>query len=204
MKKTAIIVVLTGMFVWAIYDLVISSDDSSTADDSNFTSVEEDTQTNDTTEEEGDAPEESGNPDTVGLQKGNIAPDFELTTLDGEQVSLSDYRGQRVVLNFWASWCPPCKAEVPDLQKFHENKDVEILAVNLTKTETRRSDVTDFVDEYGMTFPVLMDETSDVAKNYQIQPIPTSYFINSKGRIQYKRIGAMNYETMVQEFEKMK
>ncbi|WP_267902154.1 TlpA family protein disulfide reductase [Lentibacillus cibarius] len=55
-----------------------------------------------------------------------------------------------------------------------------------------------------MTFPVLMDETSDVAKNYQIQPIPTSYFINSKGRIQNKRIGAMNYETMVQEFEKMK
>ncbi|TMN22745.1 peroxiredoxin family protein [Lentibacillus cibarius] len=204
MKKTAIIVVLTGMFVWAVYDLVISSDDSSTADDSSFTSVEEGTQTNDTTEEEGDAPEDSGNSDTVGLQNGNIAPDFELKTLEGEQVLLSDYRGQRVVLNFWASWCPPCQAEVPDLQKFYENKDVEILAVNLTKTETRRSDVTDFVDEYGMTFPILMDETSDVAKNYQIQPIPTSYFINSKGRIQYKRIGAMNYETMVQEFEKMK
>ncbi|WP_267902155.1 peroxiredoxin family protein [Lentibacillus cibarius] len=92
----------------------------------------------------GDAPDDSGNSDTVGLQKGNIAPDFELTTLEGEQVSLSDYRGQRVVLNFWASWCPPCKAEVPDLQKFYENKDVEILAVNLTKTETRRSDCNGF------------------------------------------------------------
>ncbi|ALX49020.1 redoxin domain-containing protein [Lentibacillus amyloliquefaciens] len=222
MKKIAVIVVLTGMFAWAVYDLAISSDntetaqDTQTAEESEFT-VEEGSLNKD---EDGgtanDESSESGNPedstddsgenadsDTVGLEVGNIAPDFQLETLDGEQVALSDYRGRRVMVNFWATWCPPCRAEMPDMQSFYEDKDVEILAINLTGTESSREGVTDFTNEFGLTFPILMDEDTQVANEYQIQPIPSSFMIDSNGRIQYKALGAMNYEMMVQQFEMM-
>src|SRR5699024_3157736 len=122
---------------------------------------------------------------------------------EGEQVALSDYRGQRVMVNFWATWCPPCRAEMPDMQKFYENKDVAILAINLTETESSRDAVTEFVESYELTFPILMDTNVEVANTYQIQPIPSSFMIDSNGSIQFKAFGAMNYELMVQEFEKM-
>ncbi|GAB3047134.1 hypothetical protein GCM10027286_07230 [Virgibacillus ainsalahensis] len=73
--------------------------------------------------------------DEVGISVGQIAPDFNLKTLEGKTVRLSDYRGERVIVNFWVTWCPPCRAEIPDFQKLYKNKDVEILAVNLTSTE---------------------------------------------------------------------
>ncbi|SFE28801.1 Peroxiredoxin [Lentibacillus persicus] len=207
MKKIAIIVVLTGMLAWSVYDLVGSSDNQETAneaekaEESSF-SVEEGS-----VEEGGGTPSESAedspDSDSVGLDVGNIAPDFQLETLNGEQVALSDYRGQRVMVNFWATWCPPCRAEMPDMQSFYENKNVEILAINLTGTESSREGVSDFTDEFGLTFPILMDENTQVANDYQIQPIPSSFMIDSNGRIQFKALGAMNYEMMVQEFEMM-
>ena len=138
-----------------------------------------------------------------GLDVGNLAPDFELTTLDGETVKLSDYRGNRVMINFWATWCPPCRAEMPDMQKLYENKDVEILAVNLTHTETNADDVDDFRGEYNLTFPILMDKTMEVSTDYQIRPIPTSFMVDSRGVIQYKAFGALNYDLMATELEKM-
>lgn len=76
--------------------------------------------------------------------------------------------------------------------------------MNLTSSESSRSDVPNFVDEFDLTFPILMDENNNAGTTYQIQPIPSSYMIDSEGRIQYKALGAMNYERMVQEFEKMK
>lgn len=180
-KRTMIVVVLIGMFGWAVYDFVIKSDDTATGEDT----------------------EESEEEVAEGLEVGNLAPDFELETLDGETVKLSDFRGERVMVNFWATWCPPCRAEIPDMQKFHEKTDIQILAINLTDTESDQEKVPTFVKNYGMTFNVLMDEDSEVANRYQIQPIPTSYMIDSKGVIQFKALGAMNYDSMVQEFEKM-
>ncbi|MBP1948187.1 peroxiredoxin family protein [Virgibacillus litoralis] len=194
MKKIIVILIITGMLAWAVYDLLNSSEE--TADSGDYV-VEEDTK-----EESASGESESNN--KVGLEIGNMAPDFELKTLKGETVKLSDYRGQRVLVNFWATWCPPCRAEMPDMEKFHQNKDITILAINLTETESTSSDVTDFVEKFELTFPILMDEKVEVANRYQIQPIPTSYMIDSNGRIQYKALGAMNYELMVQEFEKMK
>ncbi|MGM8213184.1 redoxin domain-containing protein [Virgibacillus sp. W0430] len=140
----------------------------------------------------------------VGLEKGNLAPDFELKTLEGETVKLSDFRGERVMLNFWATWCPPCRAEMPDMQKFHEKTDVVILAVDLLETESSKSNVPAFVEEFGVTFRVLLDEDSSVANRYRIQPIPTTFMIDSEGKIQNVSFGALNYELMVQEYEKMK
>ncbi|KKE78675.1 redoxin domain-containing protein [Oceanobacillus caeni] len=140
----------------------------------------------------------------VGTSVGDMAPDIELTTLNGETVKLSDYRGNKVFVNFWATWCPPCRAEMPDIQKFDNDEDVKILAVNLTSTEKSVDDVQKFVDELGLTFPILKDEKGKVEQMYKVNAYPTSYLIDSDGVIRKVALGAMNYEMMVQEFEKIK
>ncbi|MFD1850424.1 TlpA family protein disulfide reductase [Oceanobacillus bengalensis] len=139
----------------------------------------------------------------VGLEIGNQAPDFELETLDGEKVKLSDFRGKPVMLNFWATWCPPCREEMPDMQKFHENNDVVVLAINVTHTEINEKNAAKFVDEFGFTFDVLLDVNGEASDIYRIRPIPTTYMITSKGEISHKALGALTYEAMVEELEKM-
>ena len=123
-----------------------------------------------------------------GLAKGDLAPDFELTTLAGDTVKLSDYRGKKIMLNFWASWCPPCRSEMPHMENYYtdnkESDNMEILAVNMTKTEKNKVEsAKEFVDEYKLTFPILLDEDSEVMKMYQIKVYPTSYIINEEGVI---------------------
>lgn len=207
MKKAILIVVVIGMLGWAVYDFVISSNQGETADSvEESEEVSNDKATSSSPEEEVEEEEEVDtvvDSDVEGLNKGQMAPDFELTTLDGETVKLSDFRGKRVMLNFWATWCPPCRAEMPDMQRFHEDKDVVILAVNLRETETNTQKVQDFIDERDLTFQILLDEKTAVANRYQIQPIPSSFMIDSDGRIQNKAFGALNYDLMVQEFERM-
>lgn len=192
MKKIILIVLIVGMFGWAVYDFVYK--------DKETTQNQEMTNENPEEEQSNDSSEEA----TVGLEKGNIAPNFELTTLSGETVQLSDYRGEKVMLNFWATWCPPCRAEMPDMEKFYNNENVKILAVNLTNTEESQDAVKKFKKEFGLSFPILMDEKLAVANKYQIQPIPTSYMIDSNGKIQHIALGAMNYEMMVEQFNDMK
>ncbi|MFP3360201.1 TlpA disulfide reductase family protein, partial [Planococcus sp. SIMBA_143] len=87
-----------------------------------------------------------------------------MKTLDGKQVRLSDYRGERVLLNFWSTWCPPCRQEMPDMQQFFQDKDPVILAVNLTDTEVNQKTVREFIEEFGVTFPVLLDEKAKVSQ----------------------------------------
>ncbi|WP_042470211.1 peroxiredoxin family protein [Bacillus ndiopicus] len=126
------------------------------------------------------------------------AADFTLEALDGTKISLSDFKGQKVVLNFWATWCPPCKAEMPHLQNFHENNensDVKLLAVNLTASDSV-SNAVDFVDAYELTFPVLLDVDGEVGQLYEVITIPTTYFIDEDGNIVEKFIGALDEETM--------
>jgi peroxiredoxin len=135
-----------------------------------------------------------------GLAKGDQAPDFELTTLAGEKVKLSDYKGQKVILNFWATWCPPCKAEMPHMQKYYEKnadkENVEILAVNLTSMDEGKNAVQNFVDGYELTFPIPMDVDGDVGGEYRAFTIPTTYLIDTKGQIQHKIVGPMNEDMM--------
>lgn len=180
MKKGILITIIVGMFAWAIYDFVIKEEQSEAPEESDIEGLE------------------------VGLSAGDIAPDFKLETMEGESVNLSDFRGKRIMLNFWATWCPPCRAEMPDMQRFYEDEDVVILAVNLISTKNETVDkVADFMDEFGITFDVLLDEDSTIAGLYQIQPIPTNYLIDSRGVIHNVAYGALNYDLMVQEFEKM-
>jgi len=123
---------------------------------------------------------------------GEPAPDFTVQTLDGKYVSLSDFRGKTVLLNFWATWCPPCRSEMPDMEKVYRerlDKDVVILAVDVQEAAVP---VQAFVDRFGITFPILMDVSGDIAKLYGVQSLPTSYFIDKQGRITSFSLGALN------------
>ncbi|MFC7061980.1 redoxin domain-containing protein [Halobacillus seohaensis] len=194
MKKWGVIVVVTAMFAWTIYDFVDPEDEAVEIED-NISSEEN----NDKAVAEGPA---TDSPET-GLEKGQQAPDFSLERLDGEKVKLSDYRGEKVMINFWATWCPPCRAEMPDMEKFHQNEDVEILAINLTSTESSLGDVEEFVEEFNLSFSILKDEGSEVATKYEINPVPTSVFIDEEGRVQSVMMGAMNYDMMLQRLEEL-
>jgi peroxiredoxin len=137
-----------------------------------------------------------------GLKVGSKAPDFELKTLTGETVKLSELKGKKVMLNFWATWCPPCKAEMPAMEQFHKEAgdEVVILAVNIDP----HLDVKKFVDENGITFSIPLDEEDKVNEVYQILSIPTTYFIDTKGNIGSKYIGAMELEVMKQYVKDLK
>ncbi|PFN96149.1 alkyl hydroperoxide reductase [Bacillus sp. AFS076308] len=129
-----------------------------------------------------------------GLSIGASAPDFELKTLTGDTVKLSQLKGKKVMLNFWATWCPPCKAEMPEMEQFSKQigDDTVILAVNIDP----QLDVQGFVNENKITFPILLDAEDKVNEAYQILSIPTTYFINSKGIIQNKYTGSMKLDVM--------
>ena len=129
-----------------------------------------------------------------GIEIGKSAPDFELTKLDGTNVKLSDLKGKKVILNFWATWCGPCQQEMPDMEAFYKEhkENVEILAINYTPSEKVGAEkVSNFAKEKGITFPILLDKNIDVTTAYKVITIPTSYFIDTKGVIQDKFIGPM-------------
>ncbi|GHH99108.1 redoxin domain-containing protein [Neobacillus kokaensis] len=138
----------------------------------------------------------------TALTIGAKAPDFELKTLNGESVRLSDLKGKKLMLNFWATWCGPCKAEMPEMEEFYKSadKDIKILAVNIDP----QLDVKGFVDEYKITFPVLLDTEDAVNTKYQVISIPTTYFIDSNGIIQNKFVGTMKLDDMKDFTNKLK
>ncbi|WP_391120436.1 peroxiredoxin family protein [Psychrobacillus sp. L3] len=136
-------------------------------------------------------------PANEGVGKGDSAPNFKLTTLEGKEVSLADYKGKKVVLNFWATWCPPCKAEMPHMQNYYEDmavkENVEILAVNL---DSGMDNVKAFQEDYALSFPILLDEEGKVGKIYQAITIPTTYIIDTNGTIQNKIVGPMDEQML--------
>lgn len=149
------------------------------------------------------AMEKEEKPDNLpGLKIGVKAPDFEVKNLAGETVKLSDFQGKKVLLNFWATWCPPCKEEMPDMENFYKQAgdDVVILAVNIDP----QYDVNKFVTEMGITFPILLDEKDEVNSMYQVLTIPTTYFIDEEGIIRHKYISAMTEDIMKQYVDDMR
>lgn len=128
-----------------------------------------------------------------GLNIGQIPPSFELQRTDGSTFDLTSLRGQRVVVNFWASWCPPCRAEMPDMAAFtKERDDVTIVAVNTTTSERDLGDAVSFVEPYEDAFTVVYDRDGQVGDAYRIQAMPTTYVLDESGVIIAKQFGAID------------
>jgi peroxiredoxin len=135
---------------------------------------------------------------TSGLKLGNRAPDLKLQTLDGKTMKLSNLQGKVVLLNFWATWCPPCRAEMPEMVRFyndHSSEKIEILAVNLTDSDSVK-DVKKFAEQYKLSFPILLDPDGKIGNTYKTVTIPTTFVIDANGFIKQKHIGPMSYDMM--------
>lgn len=136
---------------------------------------------------------------TFGLDKGQTAPDLTLSTLTGNSMKLSSQRGKTVILNFWTTWCPPCKAEMPDMQKFYYNykkRNIIVVGLNLTDSESNLDQIKNFANQYKISFPILLDTKGEIRKLYKIITIPTTYIIDSNGIIVETVIGPMSYDKM--------
>ncbi|WP_164668887.1 redoxin domain-containing protein [Virgibacillus doumboii] len=147
-------------------------------------------------------------PGQSSIEVGKMAPDFKVETLSGDTFQLSDLRGKKVILNFWASWCGPCKKEMPEMQKFHEKygDKVEVIAVNLTDSETGGGvkKVRNYIDKYGYTYPVPLDKKGKVKELYNVAGVPSTYFIGTDGKVQQPpKLGPMTYEYMVEMANKL-
>ena len=132
-------------------------------------------------------------------QAGFAAPDFTLKTPGGEEYTLSELKRNAVLVNLWATWCPPCRAEMPTIEKiYQEYKDqgLAVLAVDMTYQDDPAK-VAPFVQKYGLTFPILLEETGNVGALYQLRSIPSSYFINRAGIIQEVVIGGPMSEALL-------
>jgi cytochrome c biogenesis protein CcmG, thiol:disulfide interchange protein DsbE len=126
------------------------------------------------------------------------APDFQLRTLDGQTVSLSDYRGRPVWISFWASWCPPCRAENPDIQEMYQKYQAQGLVILAPAIGEDEGAVSGYVRRTGLTFTIGLDSSTQIAANYRIVGIPTHFFVDGDGVLRAWRIGSMNTKTMEQ------
>lgn len=127
------------------------------------------------------------------------APDFTAYDADGNAVQLSDYFGKPLVLNFWASWCGPCKSEMPAFQQAYEQEDgVQFLLVNMTGGRETQADAEALLEEEGYTFPVLFDLDLDAAMTYGVAALPTTYFLDAEGNLVAWAQGAINEQTLQQ------
>ena len=142
------------------------------------------------------------------------APPINLRTLDGGRFNLKEYRGKVVLVNFWATWCEPCKKETPDLQAAHErlaDQGLVIVGVDLFDAEKQggvpieetEAKVRQFGEQYGVTYPIALDETGSVSQAYKIYPIPVSYFIDREGTVRFIRIGGLTTEDVEELFNKL-
>lgn len=135
-----------------------------------------------------------------GATVGKIAPDFTLTDLDGDTVNLSDLRGIPVMLNFWATWCGPCRNEMPYIQEIYEqwqDRGLVIFAINQGEDFPK---VYQFMQSNNLSFPVLLDTNGNVSSKYEIRGIPTTFFIDEDGIIQWRRIGSFANSAEIESY----
>ncbi|MBI4491657.1 MAG: TlpA family protein disulfide reductase [Chloroflexi bacterium] len=132
-----------------------------------------------------------------------LAPDFLAPTFSGGASRLSDFRGQPVVVNFWASWCPPCRAEARELEhvwQAYRDRGVVFLGINVQDTEVGART---FLDEFGVTYPNVRDVADEVTAAYEVSSIPTTVFIDRNGRIVSYRLGQVSEQQLVARLEEL-
>lgn len=158
--------------------------------------------------------EESADPGTTGEAPSEetsgdqrvMAPDFSMLDENGEKVSLSDYFGKPVVLNFWATWCGPCKMEMPHFDKAYEEYKDEIHFLIVDLTDGSRDTVESasaFVEEEGYSFPIFFDTEYEGANTYGVSSIPMTFFIDSEGALEAYQIGTLSEDALMGQLEKM-
>lgn len=132
-------------------------------------------------------------------QQGFLAPDLQLPQQSGDPISLADFGGRPVVINFWASWCPPCRAEMPALQRVYDDyqhRGLVILGINTTNQDTMAA-AREFISEYGLTFPIAFDLGGRVSNDYRLRSLPTTFFIDRKGIIREVVVGGPLSEALL-------
>lgn len=134
------------------------------------------------------------------------APDFTVLDMEGKEVSLSDFKGKPVVLNFWATWCYYCKEEMPDFNKaYKEFPDIQFLMVNATDgVKETKEKATKYVKEQGFNFPIFFDTKGEAVSNYHVTGFPTTYFIDADGNLVTYANGMINYETLKRVIDMIK
>ncbi|WP_188453334.1 TlpA family protein disulfide reductase [Virgibacillus oceani] len=138
---------------------------------------------------------------SIAAEVGDQAPDFTLENMEGNRLSLSDYRGQFVILNFFTSWCPPCREEAPDLQEFEEQYGDQTKLLIIDRAEPKVN-VQEHIDEFNSTSTYLLDYNDSMAKPYGVKGQPETFFIDEQGIIRYHQIGPMTKGFMVETVNK--
>lgn len=130
-----------------------------------------------------------------GLDVGMIAPNLKLER-DGKQVELSDLSDRLIVINFWATWCPPCKQEIPELNRFSKTSDIPVYGINVTTAERKRSDVADFLKKTPIEYSVLYDTKGESEQSYRLVAMPATYVIDADGKIVAKHVGPVTSDML--------
>jgi len=188
--KKSLIAILLALFLIGVSILTINSFNSSNSNTNS--SVNNTNNKNITSKDNTSTKPAQVNPSAIKTK----AIDFKLKDLNGQELSLSDLKGKKVFLNFWATWCPPCKAEMPEIEKLYQeikDNDLVIVAVEIGES---LDIVKPFIDSNKYNFKVLLDPDQSVATKYNIASIPTSYFIDAEGYIISKHVGGMNIDQM--------
>jgi thiol-disulfide isomerase/thioredoxin len=195
MKKILII----GFILLLTFTLISCGDNATTNinnDPQNTTDQEDAIEANEDVQEEKVASEPIKD---VELAIGKNIPNFTFETLDGKEVSLEDYNGKIIMLNFWATWCPYCVEEMPDLEDIAQEEDVVVLAINSGES---RSTIQSFIDENGLDLPIVVDEEGYFSRKFYVNSLPTTYFINEEGILLGSMPGMMTAEqiqTIIQD-----
>jgi peroxiredoxin len=145
------------------------------------------------------APTSGVSNDIVSPREGFLAPDFTLKALDGQPTTLSAQRGKVVLINLWASWCGPCRAEMPAIQKVYaseRDRGLTVLAINGTFQDSA-TNASDFAQQYGLSFPILLDTDGRVSRTYLLSALPSTYIVDQRGIVRSVVVGGPMNEAFV-------